>query len=211
MPSRSDHAIGRLIQYLGLTQVDLAGYLGVSRDQLAGYAGNKQQLPTLPTLYLHHLYSHVPPAVFNDPAHRARRVWPAATPLPLADVLHPAAPGGALLREPLEYRLLECRVLGHQVRLEVARAARRLAQALARQQALPALRADPGFPAALRDETREARRQRWLDWLAQDTTARLAAYDRTAQALRVLRAEMLEAEAGRLQAMLDALPPPDAV
>lgn len=204
---RPDQPIARLIQYLGLTQVDLAGYLGVSRDQLAGYASDRHSLPTLPNLYLVQLYSKVPPAVLNDPAYRARRLWPAEVPLQLAEVLDPAAPGGPLQVGPLRLRMLECQLQAHRVRLEIARASRKLAQAQARQLLLPALRADPGFPPVLRDEAREARRQSWLDWLAQDTAYLLDGYDRTAQALRVLRAEALEAEAGRLQALLDTLPP----
>ncbi|MDO7877063.1 hypothetical protein Q5H93_20125 [Hymenobacter sp. ASUV-10] len=204
---RPDHSIARLVQYLGLTQVDLAGYLGVSRDQLAGYASDRHSLPMLPNLYLVHLCGKVPPAVLNDPAYRARRLWPADEPLSLAEVLDPAAPGGPLQVGPLRLRMLECKLQAHRVRLEIARASRKLAQALARQQLLPALRADPGFPDSLRDEAREARRQRWLDWLAQDTESQLRAYDRTAQALRVLRAEALESEEARLQALLDTLPP----
>ena len=204
---RPDHSIARLIQYFGLTQVDLAGYLGVSRDQLASYASDRQLLPTLPSLYLTHLCRQVPTAVLNDPAYQAQRLWPADEPLQLAEVLDPAAPGGPLQFKPLRLRMLECKVQAHRVRLEIARASRRLAQALARQQVLPLLRADPGFPEILRDEAREARRQSWLDWLAKDTAYLLDGYDRTAQALRVLRAEALETEAGRLQALLDTLPP----
>jgi transcriptional regulator with XRE-family HTH domain len=204
---RPDHGVARIIQYLGLTQVDLAGYLGVSRDQLTGYVADRQSLPMVPNLYLVQLYSKVPPAVLSDPAYRARRLWPADPPLLLAEVLDPAAPGGELQAGPLHLRMLECQLQAHRVRLEIARVSRRLAQALARQQVLPALRADPGFPAELRDDARETRRQRWLDWLEQDTAYYLQEYDRTAQALRVLRAESLETEAARLQALLDTLPP----
>jgi transcriptional regulator with XRE-family HTH domain len=203
---RPDHGIARLTQYLGLTQVDLAGYLGVSRDQLAGYASDKHGLPPLPNLYLLQLYGKVPPAVLSDPAYRAQRLWPAEVPVALAEVLDPAAPGGPLQTRPLRLRMLECRLQAHRLRLEVARASRRLAQALARQQLLPLLRADPGFPVELRDEGRETRRQSWLDWLAQDTASQLQVYDRTAQALRVLRAEALETEAGCLQTLLATLP-----
>lgn len=72
---------------------------------------------------------------------------------------------------------------------------------------LPLLRAEPEFPAALRDEAREACRQGWLDWLTNDTTELLHGYDRTAQALRVLRADALDAERARLEELLATLPP----
>lgn len=124
---RPDHFIARLIQYLGLTQVDLAGYLGVNRDQVAGYASGRRHLPTLPSLYLAHLYQQVPPAVFADPAYRAQALWPADEPLALAAVLDPAAPGGPLRVRPLRMRMLECKLQAHRLRLEMARASRRLA------------------------------------------------------------------------------------
>lgn len=206
---RPDHDVARIIQYLGLTQLDLAGYLGVSRDQLAGYASARRSLPSLPHLYLLHLSSKVPSAVLNDEAHRAQRVWPAEPPLLLAQVLDPTAPGEPLRARPLRLRMLECQLQAHRLRLDAARASRSLAQALARQQVLPTLRTAPDLPAALHDDARDARRHRWLDSLTEETTYQLQAYDRTAQALRVLRAEALETEAARLQALLGTLPPAD--
>ena len=206
MPYRPDRDIARLIQYLGLTQLDLAGYLGVSRDQLAGYASGRRHLPGLPGAYLSHLRRQVPPAVFTDLAYRARQVWPADPPLALATVLDPAAPGGPLQFGPLKLRALECKLQAHRLRLEIARVSRRLAQAQARLLVLPALRADPEFPAGLGDEGQEARRQSWLDWLTSDTEYQLQSYDRTAQALRVLRADALDMERGRLEALLQTLP-----